>query len=276
MMMVLALGGVASAQTSIGPAVTQSPTLSNAQLNQVTTFVRDNQDDLLSEDPVACQRARKRLSAPLEGGNISLDFRRKYSDQLMGTINIASRSDNEHISVNAILLAGRLATPEAANVLERALDDPRVPVRYAGTAGLTLMMAQIDSSQPAIFDDAVVDLVERIATLVEVEKSSIVFDGGVRALVAAATQRQISPVQREALLAVFQSLRTRLKNHQGEIDTQTLAGSMRGLNALRAVLIADINNANTTVANNAAELSGAPAGAAQRARRRRRRRRQSG
>lgn len=256
MMMVLALGGVASAQTSIGPTITQSPTLTNSQLNQVTSFVRDNQDDLLSEDPVTCQRARKRLSGPLEGSNISLDFRRKYSDQLMGTIGIASQSANEHIAVNSLLLAGRLATPDSVGVLERALDDSRVPVRYAGLAGITLTMAQIDNSQPAIFEDGVNDLVKRVAALVQDEESSIVFDGGVRALVAASTQRQIVAVRDQALTSIFESLRFRFRDHQGKIDTQTLAGSMRAINALRAVLIADTSNSNSRVATNAAELSG--------------------
>lgn len=254
--MVLALGGVAWAQSTIGPAITQSQTLTNTQLTQVTNFIRDNQDDLLSDDPTLCQRARKRLSDPLESANISLDFRRKYSDQLMGTVGIASQSQNEHIAVNALLLAGHLATPQSVEVLVRALDDQRVPVRYAGLAGLTLTMAQIDRSQPAIHEDLAVELVERVATLVENEESSIVFDGGVRTLVAAATQRQIDAVRRQAQTSIFSSLRYRLKSHQGVVDTQTLTGAIRGIDALQSLLIEDTGNIRNDVATSAAELSG--------------------
>jgi len=253
---VLALSGAAWAQGGLGQDIVTASPLSPAQRARVDEYVKGFLPDLISDDPAACQRARQRLTEPLEDRNISLDFRRQYSQMLMGSVQVGARSPNDQIAVNSLLLAGRLATTEAVEVLERALSDERVPVRYAGVAGLTIVVAQIQASAPAVFDQRMQEVVTRVGRVVREDSSPIVMDAGVRMLVAAATQDRFPSVRASALNEVADAVLDRLRSEGGNPGLQIYIGALRAGDALRSVLIADVSNRETIVAGNSVELSG--------------------
>ena len=252
----LGLTGIAAAQGPLGPDVISTPNLTNPQRRQIEEYVARYRDDLISADPLACQQARKRLSEPLTKSAVSLAFRRAYADSVLPIVGQGARSNNEQIAANALLLAGRVATTESLGMLEQAFDDKRVPVRYAGVAGATLVFAQINDNAPAIPQGDVTGLVTRLAGLIRQEPNPLVLDAAVRSLVAAGNQTRFSGVQSAALTQLGAALAERIRTIRQAPDPQTLESLLRASDTMRAVLIKDIANTQSDVATQAALFSG--------------------
>lgn len=257
MALTLLVAGVAPAQAQSLPNETvTSPTLTNPQKDAIRDFVRANQDALLSEDDLECQTARKRLSEPLGRNAVSLAFRREYSGLLMPTIQAGTKSADDHVAVNCLLLAGRLATPEAADHIERALADPRVPVRYASVNSVTLLLDQVNVNSPAIPEARVIDMMRRLGDVIRDDSNELVFDAGVRALIAGMTQSALPDVRPVAVSQLATNVAQRIRQSRAKSERQTLVALHRAADAFRSYLINDVNNTDTAAARNAAELSG--------------------
>jgi hypothetical protein len=90
------------------------------------------------------------------------------------------------VVVNALRLAGELATSDATAILEEKLNDQRVAVRFAAVNGLERTMAALAARAPAIPNTRVEQLVGKLGAVVEDPKSTPeVVDAGLRALIAA-------------------------------------------------------------------------------------------
>lgn len=246
----------ASAQAPIPSDIITAATLTAPQRDTIARYAKQYQEDLLSDDPVTAQRARKRLAEPLTKTAVSGTFRREYASHLLDSIRAGSNSKNEHVAVNSLLLAGYVATTESLDVIEQKLTAESVPVRYAAVAGATLLFVQINDNAPTIFEDRVSNLTKRLADVVRKDQNTSVLDAGVRSLVAAARQKQYPKVGATALAELPHALRDRLRDLKTTPDLQTLAALIRATDTIRTVLIQDVDNAQTAVANDAAELAG--------------------
>ena len=97
---------------------------------QVKAFVGDRLGALGSGEPLAVRQARIDLLAPLRAPEIDSAFRLQYSGALQqgGLTGLAS-DDDVLVAINAIVIAGELATQLSASILDRALGDDRPAVR---------------------------------------------------------------------------------------------------------------------------------------------------
>jgi|GEM_PF-2620500 len=157
-------------------------TVSDAEMS---SFVRDRLGSMGSGDPVAVREARIDLIAPLFTPETDSAFRLQYSGALQqgGLAKLAS-GDDELVAINAVVIAGDLATQLSVAILDQALSDDRPAVRYEAARSMGLLLAAYARGQAAIPANQIEAVFERIDAQFKRETNELVIDALVAALAA--------------------------------------------------------------------------------------------
>ncbi|MBX3364819.1 MAG: hypothetical protein KF866_08655 [Phycisphaeraceae bacterium] len=133
--------------------------LNPQQRAQIQAYINAHAPLLGSDKPAERSAARVNLRRPLMDSEVSVSFRIDYSADLTPRLRELIRRQNRESSVAAILLAGELATFEAAQlaVSELSNTDPIIRYQAAYAIGLTLNTAARRS--PAMTADQCMALV---------------------------------------------------------------------------------------------------------------------
>lgn len=124
--------------------------LTDAHKAAIRQFVDQNKDGL-SESPEAVARSRKALIANLQKEpKISVAFRLEYARLLGPVLRPLAASDRDVNAINALTLAGELATTSGIDILGDRLADKRAAVRFAAVDGFTATFSAIETTSPAI------------------------------------------------------------------------------------------------------------------------------
>jgi len=150
---------------------------------QIRSFVGDRLGRLASGEPLAVRNARTALLAPLRSNDADSAFRLQYSGALQngGLARLAADSDNL-ISINAIVVAGELATPLSVTILENALGDRREAIRYEAARSLGILLSAFDADRAAVPANQIDSVFSSIAAQFGSEQSHQVVDALIVAL----------------------------------------------------------------------------------------------
>lgn len=222
------------------PAATQ---LNDNQIRDIQNFVAARAPGLTAADPAEVSRARAALVQPLEAGQVTVRFRLEYAKTLGDALSAAAVAPSEQQNVNALRLAGEVATPSGMTLITRALTDKRPGVRYGAAFGAARVFEAVARHEPAPTADQLIKLVREMRLPLESETDPIATDGFVLALSAAtripdAKFRDQNPSVRAAAVTTLARAGTVKAQGLGQAAApcQTLAALQRALRTMRDVL----------------------------------------
>jgi hypothetical protein len=197
------------------------------QPEQLQAYVDENVALLSSQDPREVSRGRTMLLRPLDDRQASVRFRDAYSATLLPKLEPLVAGSSEMNGINALVVAGALATKPATLLIEQYSQDPRVAVRYAASAALGRTFRAISDSAPAIVGSEAAALVQRLAGRLATEESADVFDAEVRSLIRAAdiTRDGYQAASAAALSGMARGVSDKLSKLTGLADDDTFVGA---------------------------------------------------
>lgn len=260
---ILAPAPWAGAQTAGLPKeIVEAQQLSTEQTAQVQKYIADNLPKISSGNKSDLKAGRDALLDPFKDRGISVAFRQEYSGKgLVKDLAQLTAGTDETIAINAIRVAGELATSESADLLETQLNDPRMAIRYSAAAGLCRTFDAVATTSPAMVTSATIQMVTRLGQMLTTERQPEVLDASVRALARATRmdKKELAGVREAALDTLADSASARLKKMGAAVEDDAAAPAMlRALTVIRESL-ANANEAlqpNATGVKKAAELAG--------------------
>lgn len=207
-----------SAAQTLPTALITAVDLSPPQIDEIEQYVAAQMPRMLGEDREA---ARRQLLAPLRAarGGPSVRFRQAYSEALLrkreGAPTLADLmvSEKEAIALNAMPVAGEVATPESARLLVKAITDARPQVRIMAAGGLKRTFTAAHRASPAIGSDELRRLVGMLGELVAKEEQVHVLDIATCSLISAmeVIRPGIDGVRTAAAVTLFREAGERVK-----------------------------------------------------------------
>jgi len=164
-----------------------------AEIDQIKKFITDRAADLAggSEGAVGAaeaariKRARAEILEPLSDDRVSARFRIEYGKQLDPVLSRLAADPRDMVSVNALLIAGELATEQGVAILEKHLGAKNAVVRYTAAAGFGLSFEALKRTAPALAENRVSGMVDTLGQRAGAETDLLVLDTLARSLVAA-------------------------------------------------------------------------------------------
>ncbi len=196
-----------------GPIISAT-TLSDDQKKQIQDCVATNVRLLESADPAEVKRGREALLKPLQNGEASVTFRLRYSEAAAPELErLAAQQNDPKKAINALIVAGALATTQAANILRKFQEDQRVAVRFTATASCKRIFIAIEGAAPAMAKEDAARIVDDLGRRCGQEQDPDVFDAGVRSLITAGqiTRPQFADVRLQALRVLAQQADQRVR-----------------------------------------------------------------
>jgi len=178
---------------------------------------------LLSESKAEVARGRRELLTHLTGPELSGAARGELGAEIAPTIREALGRESEFAAVNAVLVAGGLATNESVGIVLEAFEDDRVAVRVAAMTAASWVFDQIENHPPAAFPNRAADLLEGLGEAIRTESDPLVVDGAIRAMSAAwevDRERFAGVLRDEALRGLALSVRDRLRGMPDEAQSR--------------------------------------------------------
>jgi len=152
---------------------------------QVSAFVSERIDLLRSGDPASVRQARRDLLAPLRTPTVESAFRIRYNGALQqaGLERLASHAD-DLVAINAVIIAGELATQLSVSIIDAALNDARPAVRYEAARAVGFVLNAYAVGEAAIPENQVTELFRLAGEHFESEEHAHVIDALIIALSA--------------------------------------------------------------------------------------------
>lgn len=193
---------VSFAQINELPAqMIESVVLSGDQDAEVKRYAEFNLPGLT--DAAKRREARAAILRPLDNARASADFRFKYSKALLPKLQQLSGSTDDVVAINALVVCGELATPDAASLVVSKLADSKPQIRYQAAYGLRRTFEAMVNSPRAIDDGGASQLIRDTAARLAAEKDPLV----TIALIEAALQScSIPKLEGEALKAISSAM----------------------------------------------------------------------
>lgn len=133
----LSLASAAWAAPILDCTLAGKQTLDISDTSTIRTSAQEHLPALSGDDVLAAEEARNALLQPLRCKEVSVDFRLKFSQVVVPDLATMVGSPKDHVAMNAVRLAGEMATTSAVDeVLRPALSDKRPAVRLIAAAGL--------------------------------------------------------------------------------------------------------------------------------------------
>ena len=210
----LLLAAPAHAQgDSLPTDIRRAPQLTAAQEQAVQAFVSEHVKNLASDNPQFIKRDRTALLEPLADLEASPKFRFTYAEALLPTLETLAGNANELVVINAMVIAGDLATAQGVGYLTKGLAATKPAVRYQAAFGLRRTFEALAAMpSPTVNDEQRTSAIESIAGRIKDEADPVVLDG----LVFAALEATKAPATRNAAM-------TQLGRVMG-VKTRTLGG----------------------------------------------------
>lgn len=179
-------GATAWAQGSLPDEIITAPTtLSGGQLDRLRAFTGPISRSLGSGDSELLSEARAAVVRAVQGPSVSVAFRNALSRELEPTLERLITNGTPVEQINALRLAGEIATTRTADFLTRSLSADNRGVRYAAAAGLARSFDAVRVASPALGRQRITGLVDELAARLRTEQDPAIFDAVVRALATA-------------------------------------------------------------------------------------------
>jgi hypothetical protein len=252
-------GSVALAE--IPPAVAQnSGPMGAGEMQQIAEHVKQHAADLKNPEATKRRTARDRLLEPLGLTGVTVSFRQAYSRELTGQLKPLVEDSNDAIAINALRLAGELATEGAMDLVLPLLSGQQASVRFAAAhaVGSTLRLSAVNA--PAIRADSAVRLLKALEDRFAVETDTAVMDRLVLSMGEGARGDQNLPgVRAEAL----RSLGRAVSASVGKIGAQKVDEDMMAVFVRAGEIVRDgltVGQGQTAMPADVLKISGGMSG----------------
>lgn len=174
------------------------------------------------------QAARTSILRYLGDPRLSVGDRLASAGALIQAVAGAVASEDEFTTVNGVLMAGSLVTPESMPIVTSALTDGRPGVRYAGCKALGDSLAIIGGQgSPSVQPDVARRALDQLTAAARDEQDPAVVECAFRAIAAAtsmsaSSMKPLEPVAAEALAALAEQRVGTLDALHGDAYTRTL------------------------------------------------------
>lgn len=158
----------------------------------IKSFVDRHAPDLAAQEPSRIRDARVALMTPLSDPRVGVPFRLEMSRQLAPSLERLAQDSTPVIAVNAVRLAGELATDRSADVVASALTSRDSSVRLAAAAAAGRVFEAVRTTTPALNLDAARRLAQRVADQFKAEGEPNVADALARALISAGSMSGVT------------------------------------------------------------------------------------
>jgi len=230
----------------ISPEVTERGSMTAADEAAIAAYVAAHKGGL-SGDVEQVKAARTALLRPLSNPKVTSNFRLAYGVALKPVIEPLAADAKDYVAVNALRVAGELATtntlPMLLAQLEAGAKDRPISVRYAACFGLTRMFDAFVKADVALAPANLKDAVNALAAFIERSSEPQLIDGATLALIAAG---QITDAKSEAgfRAMVVSKMSAALSGKATAIATSkdpsaTMSTLLRGVTAIRDLILAD-------------------------------------
>lgn len=238
----IASGPMACAQiATLPPGITSASDLSAEQKEQIKQFVDTNKGGLKGT-PTEIKHSRNALMDPLKGTDVSVAFRLEYARQLGPVLRPLGADKREVAAVNALRVAGELATASGVDLLAEGLKDERAGVRYAASAGFESTFQAVRRSVPALAGAQAAKAIDTLETALTAEKDPRVLEGLALAIQEASRvpNRQVEGMRDASAMALARAVSA--KTADRKIGPWADAAFRRAILAIRATVTnPDIN-----------------------------------
>lgn len=226
---------LAAQAQDLAQEVRRAAQLAPEQATAVANYVKDHSANLASNDPQQIRRDRAALLSPLADAQATPAFRIRYSEALAPIIRPLAENASEIVAINALVLAGDLATSGGAEILTKAADSSKPAIRYQAAYGLRRTFEALSTMpSPTMRADQIEDAVKLIGTRLSAENDALVIDGLVLASIEA---MRITTVRRLAVNTLCTALGTKIKAQKSAIAGDSLAKAfLRAGTGVRDVL----------------------------------------
>lgn len=217
-------------------SVIEAADLSAGQKDAIKQFV-DRHKDGLSEGPAEVKRSRGAIIGALQQyPKVSVAFRLEYARLLTPVLRALASGDREMNAINAVRLAGELATSSGIEILNDAMNDKRPGVRFAAVDGFAATFGAIETTAPAIAPaQQAIRAVGTLKTGMDKEADAKVLEAYTLALRAATKvpSAKLAGVRPAAIKALAEGIITKAKaTNDGKFD----AAFRRAVNTTREAL----------------------------------------
>jgi hypothetical protein len=222
-------------QPTLATTVVQAATISDTDEKAIRDFLSPLVASL-KQTPDQTMKARDALLAPLaRTASPSNAFRLRFASLLAPSLSDILRTGTEMQQVNAIVLAGELATSDGVRVLTAAGTSTTASVRYQAAAGAKRTLAILSTlTSPTLDRTAASAMLKDLSTQITKETDAVVIDE----LLAAITQGlELDSVREDAtreLAAAVAHLTTAAGNKPA--DPAVAQGLLRAADKLRDVV----------------------------------------
>ncbi len=149
---VCAFGAPRPAQAQVatlGPEIVQRDAITPGDKAAIAAFVDTYRDRLSGADPIAIKNARAALIAPLQDLKATATFRINYGSAILDLLRKLLKEGKEIHQINALRIAGEVATPAALSLLKDGLADNKPGVRYAAAYGYARAFESVERTVKA-------------------------------------------------------------------------------------------------------------------------------
>jgi hypothetical protein len=219
--------------------------LSPADQGLIKAFVDRHAPDLSSAEPARIRDARNALMQPLADPRVGVPFRLEMSRQLAPVLDRLTRDPTPVVAVNAVRLAGEIATDRSADVVAAALTSQDPSVRLSAAAAAARVFEAVRTTTPALSVEPARTLAERVAEQLKAETEPNVADALARALISAGglSAGGFAPVRGLALerltTVMLEPVQGWTRQAQAPAEPARVETLLRTLSALRQEMTAD-------------------------------------
>ena len=233
----LCVTATAGAQVGL-PAeiIGRAPQLSADDVAKIKEYTSGKLADFNSGDIEKIKRARNDLISPFTAAGASVPFRIKYG-QALAEQNLSglARSKDAGVAINALRVAGEVASTDTLPVIVEALTAEQVSVRVAAAAAFGRTLEEVAGRPPALRADSLVDAIRKVGDAMPKEKDARAFDALARAVepalrISAAEYKDVKPA---AIRVLDTRVNERLKTASYDKDGPTVETSVRVVAELR-------------------------------------------
>lgn len=212
------------------------------QIEVINKYISVRIADLESGEPARVKRGRTDLQSPAANAGATIAFRTAYSAALAPELSRLGKLDNDVVVIDAIQVAGSLATGDGIAMADRYRADNRPAVRYAAVFALRDTIRSISRSAPVVGPEDAGRIVDNLAVGLSTETEPFVADMYVRALLESTRvqQQRFEAIPDRALQALIQTVGTRVRKlGTAPADRAMAQPFLRAAEAIRDVMAED-------------------------------------
>jgi hypothetical protein len=233
--------------------VTASP-LDASQRDEIVKWVQTHVKDLTHADPEKVRAARQALLN--KSGQWSVPFRVGYSNALakpLADILASGGADAERAHVNALVIAGEIASGESLTLIRRARSSQTASVRFQAAGAAKRVFELTASGKAAIQSDSpdLARTVEEMAKVVSTEGDPLVADAALGAVSAAAMIEAQRPAAMESLANAVNAF---VRAQKGTPDEGLIEALARTGSEVRAIV--QVGRPSTDALKRAGDIGG--------------------